>query len=519
MPTIDDLLNTANPAEAIPPSTEQLRGIIGRRRARRRQAIVTGTAVVVALLVVGVAGLVGSGNGFVDEQQIDAVGEKGLDEGLRPDADGASDDDPSDTDADEAVAVETAESTDGSESGGQESETSPSATRWFLVPPGPTELRFISDQHLDLDTVQPGGRLGLITLTTDVSDPVTAGLAVVYHLEDTGLSVFRGRNVTVDGRVVRVESDPADDSVSAFVESGPGIFAVIGSSLAEEQAIALALAAELVDGQTDLSDRVPPGLRVVQPPDPQATDHSSNIVWGPENSRIELWMRPAPIEEEVLNRRYAGAPESVAVRATDGVYVPFSPGQDPAMLLWEEDGYTFTLTTTDDRIPVESEVLVETANALVRLDQPALVERFDSPFMRRQAATAQSWLEATPLPAGFDPTPLIHGIPQSELQLSSHIDWFLECAWFAEWEASILTDDGPRRAAAETVLADRPAWPVTVVHLGIVDGINRSNDRLERTPTHAKYIAEQQRLMTTIVTLDQLAELMTQYGCAFEVPE
>jgi hypothetical protein len=206
----------------------------------------------------------------------------------------------------------------------------------------------------------------------------------------------------------------------------------------------------------------------------------------------------------------------VTVRGATGIYVPVDEGQDPAALAWEENGYVFWLTADDDHSEVGVSQLVAIASSLQRVSQPDLVERFDVPFMRRQVDTVRSWFDATPLPPGWDPSPLIHGVPQGEIQISGYVYNYLECAWIAEWGDAVRGGDETRRRAAEATLADRAHWPVLVDRAAAHRRL--STGTVDMVEAITRQAGAAQTEMSSITTAEQADDYEARAGCGFERP-
>lgn len=442
MPTIEQILEAATPAKVEPPRVDEIHARIHRRSSKRRAA--AGASVIGLIFGIGVlaSGVVGKG------QAIETVGD-GLSGTAGVESTALS------TDAATSVPISI-----------EQAQPTPSEDRWFLVPPPGEKIQHLQDNQLVWSMAQPGD--DHVMVTTDQANPAEAGLAIVYYLEGGGVSITDGpeefsetfRQVEVDGRIARVGSDLVKGSAMAFIEAEAGIFAVVGHSITEKQTMDLALSAELVDGRASLSDRVPVGFSIVANPAAADTDYSATLQWGDEVPRVTLLAHPGLLEMMALDLRFSGRVEPVETRGRPGVFSPVHQGVEPATLVWEEDGFVFSLSAGDDHDDVQLEELVDIAESLFRVPQTDLVDRLGDPFMKVQVDAVEAWLTATPLPDGWDADPLIHGVPQSEVESASFVYRYLDCVWFAEWAFAIETGDDARRVEVETMLADRPNWPV-----------------------------------------------------------
>ncbi len=400
--------------------------------------------------------------------------------------------------------------------------------RWFLVPPRPTEIVGIETQHEIWERAQRAG-LETLVVTTDRSNPATAGIAWVYHLD--GINMFRIGDPDgsyseqfVGDRQVRVGEDRDSDRINAFTSSETGAFVVVAVGLDRTQAVDLVVAARLVDGIAELGDRVPADFEVVARPGAAPTDHNTTLRWGADADRFAIRLAPTTLEDAVLGLRSDRA-EPVAVRGVSGVYVPAGLDGDPAALIWSENGYTLTLTKGDPVLPGDAgaagpgvpERLVAMADSMIVVRQPELVERLDSSFMRDQAATVAGWFDATPPPKGWDVSTLIDAAPQDELRMAGVVRQFLECTWFAEWGDAVRADDDRRRTAAEAVLVDEPAWPVVIAETGALRQLGEGSEDAAR---HDEQTFEQRAADLASVGSDgRLPDVEQRYGCGFVVPD
>ena len=494
MPTIEQILDVATPATVQPPRLAEIHATIHRRSTKRKALAWTSAVGLILGVSVLAIGVVGKG------QAIETVGD-GLSnttelENMAPSTGVA---------ATIPTSMELVQST-------------PSEDRWFLVPPPSEKIQHLQDNQLVWSRAQSGDNQ--IMVTTDSSNPAEAGLAIVYYLEGIGVSIADGpeelsetfQQLEVDGRTARVGSDTAKGSAKAFIEAEGGIFAVVGHGITEEQALDLALAAALVDGRADLGGRVPTGFSIVPEPTAVDTDYSATLQWGAEDPRVTLLAHPGLLETVALDLRHSGpaAPaESILVRGEVAVFVPVYLGQEPAILAWEENGYVFSLSAGSDQDAIQLEELAKIAESLVRTSQPDLIERLGDSFMERQVEGAEAWLASSPLPDGWNPLPLIYGVPQSEVDSASFVYQYLDCAWVAEWATAIETGDVAGRVEAETMLADRPNWPVLAQTFFIKnEGIS------EKFLTGLDAQMELMRQVRSVSDLDSVAG----YGCGFVVP-
>jgi hypothetical protein len=423
--------------------------------------------------------------------------------------------------------------------------------RWFLVPPAPTPIDSIDQRDRLWAEAQGGGGFDPQVVTTDRANPTSAGLAWVYHLDD--VSMYRigdpdwtYRDIMVDGRPVRVGAQPERDRVEVYTTSNPasgasspGAFVVISAGLDEGQAIDLALAARLVDGQADLTGNLPDGLTLVAPRPSAPADHSTSIGWGsgPEQYRLEI--EPTTIEKGLVGRKSAGV-EVVTVRGGDGVFFPVGANlywnSQPA-LMWAEDGYVITLVEGEFRFPssdaesidpqADSDArdrLVTVAESLRRVDQDTLASLLGDAGFDDQAATVAQWFRATPLPDGFDPVPLVAAVPQDRLRVASLVRQYLSCTWFAEWADAIGRGDQERRAEAAAVLAAEEDWPVAKVEAEILRSYIAESGAEPPGPGLISDIDRRSELLAEVTTPAQLAELEStngpryDFGCGFQVP-
>ncbi|MEM9565289.1 MAG: hypothetical protein AAGA93_21890 [Actinomycetota bacterium] len=368
-----------------------------------------------------------------------------------------------------------------------------------------------------------------MVVTTDRSDPASAGLAWVYHLD--GADMFRigdpdgtYRETVVGDRQVRIGEEPEDDRINTFTSSATGAFVVAGVGLTADQAVELVTAAQLVDGEVDVGDRLPVGVQLVAPPSSTPTDHRTTLAWGLDGDRFALQMAPTTVEDVVAVRRFAVA-ETVSVRGTTGVALPASPVESLPALVWSEDGYTMVLTGGDPSRPPETDGpsaaatldrLVDVAESLIRLDQPALTERLADPFMRNQAVTVGEWFESTPTPAGWDTSSIVNSAPQEQLRLAGFVRQFLQCTWIAEWAHATRTDDGIRRDHAEAVLARESTWPVFLAEMEALRDL--TIDEADPVLDETRVVDQRTEQLRAARTGNQVDDVEQQYGCGFVRP-
>lgn len=495
MPSIDEVLEAATPRRVSPPTVDQLNRILHRRARRRRNFGLVVVCVAVGMVGLGVVARLGVG------QRIESVAEEPVIGDERSTSAGTS--------------------TTSEPSAEQTTTTALPAwvNRWFLVPPEPTEISQITSQPGIWDEAQ-GPVNEAVFVTSDPLQPATAGLGRIYHLD--GIGIFRIGSpdwdyyeTTIAGRQLRIGNDPTSDQVNAFVASDTGSFVVVGVDLSDDQAAKLVLAAELVNGATQV-DELPQGFTEVSLPQTAPTDHRTTIGWTVEGADFNLRITPSSLEEQVLYLRFVDA-EITQVRGTQGIYTPTVPGMNPASLVWAQDGYTLILSKFNDQAPGDLDALVALADSLQRVDQPELIERLGDPFMARQASTVAEWLETTPPPKGWDTTTLVNSVPQDELTIASFTRQFLECTWTAEWAEAIRSNDPTRRDEAEATLARQATWPSFQAEM---DALRRLDERAaESVDQEAKknidVLADRR---AAVQDLEQLAAFEGEYGCGFTKP-
>jgi hypothetical protein len=475
-----------------------------RRRARRRRDLAAGLAVV---MIVAVAGL-GLSAGLGAGQRVESSGRD------------PSTSSPEISGTTSSLTVSAESSNDAASQDANASGAGASwRLRWFLVPPEPIEIRELSSRDEFWEKAQ-GAIVERTVVTTDRSDPATAGLAWVYHLE--GASIFRigdpnwaYREKTVAGREVRIGDAPAGDSINAYAASESGAFVVVGVRMTEPQVVDLALAARLVNGQVELGERLPNGFEVIEAPSAAASDNRSATGWVQDGESWTLTVSPSSVEDAQLRTRHFEV-ESMAVRGTTGVYIHTVAGQTPATLIWAEHGHVISLAPGDDRAPGDPRRMVAVANLLQEVNQSELVERLGDRFTVRQADTVAEWLRATPPPAGWDTSPLIDFVPQGELQMAGRTRQFLECAWLAEWADAVRASDESRRDEAQTTLANETQWPVLSDELRAQETM--TGDTATLPQGERQVIDERTEQLAAAETDTDVAQIEELYGCGFVSP-
>ena len=304
MRSIREVLDDATPSHVVPPSARELRERL-RDRTRRRRGVVAAGAVV-AVAAIGLSVVTGLGVG----QRIE------------------SGDQQPDTDATELEGLPTTTTRVSPRPSTEMPEPEPAdgtdeeawRSRWFLVPPADAELDIVHTDPAIWEHAQDTA-FERVVVTTDRSDPASAGLAWVYHLD--GINMFRigdpdgtYRQTVVDGRRVRIGEEPGDDRINAFTSSDSGSFVVAGVGLTADQAVELVMAAQLVNGEVDFGDRLPASFWLVAPPASTPVDHVTTLAWGSDGDRFALEMAPTTVEDAVVGRRVHGCrgPSRCAVR-------------------------------------------------------------------------------------------------------------------------------------------------------------------------------------------------------------
>lgn len=503
MRTIEDVLDAVTPSAVDPPTAEQLTAALDARERRRRRLAAGAAAGIIGMLIAGV------GIGVRGDQRVETAT---IDQTTTPVTDGRN------TTATEQTSTSR-----------RVEPVAPWTRRWFLVPPEPTEVRHVSTEHRFWDQAQRAA-IPSITVTDDPDTPASAGLAQIYHLDGADINGIGDpdwdyHSITVAGRPGRVGIDPGRQRIAANIAGERGVFVAVAVGVTEDEVIDLALAARLVDGAAHLGDRIPAGFTVVDPPAPGPTDHSSTLGWGSGGRTLRLQMSPATIEEIVLFHRSQGA-EAVTVRATEGVLLPQPGLESSPAIVWEQDGYVMLLSSEGEQTsggerasgggtPDAVDRLVAVANSLQRVDQTGLIDRFDDPFMRRQAETVQAWLTATPPPPGWDQSPLINTVPLGRLETAVLVRHYLECTWVAEWADAIRTGARGRRTEAEARLAQRAKWPVFIAETAARNEITGGPELPTQAPAEFQRQAER---MAVVETPDQLQEFEADHGCGFVAP-
>ncbi len=506
---LDDLLEMATPPPSPTPTKASIEAVVNARRDRRRRG---GIALAGVGLVVGISTIAMTGNNGGQLLETTVADSTPIDQA------------PADSAPDSAAEFDGAEPNDAAEPKDAGQSSLPSEIRWFLVPPPEVELRFIDDGGYLWSKAQGNFDERDVVVTTNLQDQSIGGEAWVYYLDDVGVEITDGpeeftetfREEVIDGRTVRVGSDPLTDSVKVFAEWEPGLVAFVGYNMTEDQALAVVLAAGVEDGAIFLGEqRLPDGVAVAVPPAPRATDHTTNLGWGDEADQVRLATRPGTLASAKMFAGEGRGPIPVDVRGGAGLFYQSATNQVAATLAWEEDGYQFILELGDEDEDRSADELVTIAESLVRVDQPTLIDRFDDEFMRGQVAIVQGWFDATPLPPGWEQFEfdLVHSVPDGSYTTAKNIHQFLNCAWWAEWLDAGERGDATRQQAAFDVLASRSDWPIVQAEIAAaaaIPGITDPEADLQR------WFESDLELLTQITSADQ-ADPYGDRGCSFEV--
>ncbi len=496
---IDDLLERATPTATEPPSSESIVATIQTRR-RRRQASMA--AVVSCLVVAAGFGLLRSADGGRVDAAVDAPSTT--------------------TNQDNATSSPT---TTMSSTSSTAPALSPSESRTFLAPPPEQQIRFLQDNDLVRSAAQNDGLSNIFTVSRD---SVADGAVQVYYLDYIGIEITDGpeefneafADVNVEGSTVRVGSDPQGRSVKAFREWEAGVIAVVGFGLTNDEALAVTLAAEVQSGVLIVDQaRIPDGFVLEEPFPLTPSDYSSSLSWTvAEDVQAVLFAGPGLLAQAALESTPASDRTAVIVRGTPGVFAAAVRGQDDATLMWAEDGYRYSLTAAAGEVGVDASALLEIAESLEHIGQAEMLERLGPDYMPNQAETIAGWLDDNPLPAGWDPTPLIHSIPGWQQQVASFTHQYMSCAWGAEWLDAAQAGDTERQGAAFEVLADRPNWSAVVAEDEAVQQQLSPEARDEHSGFWLLQFAEETERLAAASTADEISQIGGEISCGFSKP-
>lgn len=492
---IDELLEKATPPSAKPPTSESIRNVIAGKRRRRQGAI---TAAASGLMIVAGLSLVNRTN----DGQVDAI--------LDLPATTAQQDTTT-------FAPVTSQGTTTSTA----VPLTPSQARTFLAPPEQQQLRFLQDNQLAWSVAQNDGLSNTFMVSRE---SVADGTVEVYYLDYIGIEITNGpeeftegfTDVEVDGSTVRVGSDPQRDSVKAFREWEPGVIVVVGWGLTNDEALAIALAADVQNGVLTIdADQIPADLVLEAAAVPTSSDYSSSLTWAlTEDSEATLSATPGSVAQAALESSWLTERTAVSVRDTEGVFASAVADQDDPRLMWSEDGYRYSLTSSNQDVSA----LIEIAEALEPIDQPEMVSRLGPDYPSNQAATIARWLEDNPLPPSWDPAALIHSIPGWPQQVASFTQQYISCAWGVEWLEAAQSGDPRRQTAAFDVLADRLNWSVVQAEIEAAQQ-QLSPDAAEEYESFWPLVfAEQAESLASATTSAEIERIGGEISCAFSKP-
>lgn len=398
----------------------------------------------------------------------------------------------------------------------------PSETRWFLAP-AEAELRSIDGRGGQWSAAQGEAPHRSLVVTTDLDDQVASGAAWIYYLDDVGIEMTEGpeefteafRDVEIDGRIVRVGSDPDRGTVKAFVAWDPGVVVLGGHGITEADAIASVLSAQVAGKEIELDDTLSDTLRIVEHPAPSATDHTTYIGWDTSAGEASLSMTPGTLARATLRIGSAAADEPTEVRGAPALFFPDIANQSPATLAWVEDGYEIALSIGSDGEGRGLDELLALAETLDRVTQPELVEQFGDEFMARQSTAVAGWLEDRPLPPGWDSDNLIHGVPGGEFETAAHIRRFLSCTWTAEWIDAFERGDDERRTTAYTALSRQGEWAVSSDEIVAYQAIVGEDD----TFASRQEVGFAAHLTNLNAVTNGTADTSSVDDCGFQIPE
>lgn len=496
---IDELLERATPTTTEPPSSESIVTTIQARQ-RRRQASMT--AVASCLVVAAGFGLLRS----ADDGRVDAV----------VDAPSTTTNQDNATSSPPTTLLNTSSTAPA---------LSPSESRTFLAPPSEQQIRFLQDNDLVRSEAQNDGLSNIFTVSRN---SVADGAVQVYYLDYIGIEITNGpeefnetfADVEVDGSTVRVGSDSQGRSVKAFRQWEAGVIAVVGFGLTNDEALEVALAAEVQSGVLIVDEgRIPDGLVLEGPSPLTPSDYSSSLSWTvAEDVQAVLFAGPGLLAQAALESTPASDRTAVMVRGTPGVFAAAVRGQDDATLMWAEGGYRYSLIAAAGEVSVDASTLVEIAESLEPIGQAELLARLGPDYMPNQAETIAGWLDDNPLPPGWDPTALIHSIPGWQQQVASSTHQYMSCAWGAEWLDAAQTGDTERRDAAFEVLADRPNWSAVVAEDEAVQQQLSPEAREEHSGFWLLMFADDTERLAAASTTDEISRIGGEISCGFSKP-
>lgn len=359
-----------------------------------------------------------------------------------------------------------------------------SQTRWFLAP-ADAQIEFIDGRNWLWSNAQEVFNERNVVVTTDRANQAGAGLAWVYYLDGITIDLTNGpeefsetfRDVGIDGRMVRVGSDADIGTVRAFVQAASGIIALSGSGITEADAIDAVTATEVIDGTIVLDDADLTSLSIVEHPAAAPTDHATSLGWNTPQGEARLVLSPGTLSSAQLNSGSQFQGQPTTVRGLPAAFFADIPNQNPATLVWAEDGYQVALSIGSDGEGHQLDDLSAVADGLMRVQQPELVERFQDEFMNGQPATIAAWLDDATLPPGWDPAPFVHGVPSGEYDTANFLRQFLSCAWGAEWLDAFEAGDDQRRQNAYDALRRRSQWDlVAAEHAAFAELVDTEDD-------------------------------------------
>lgn len=275
--------------------------------------------------------------------------------------------------------------------------------------------------------------------------------------------------VEADDRPVTVDVGSSRDGgyVEVHRSIGVDVLIVEAVGLSEAEAIELSMSARL-DGSAPALADVPPGLEVETAGSPPPTSTSYSLIFEPAGQTgYRLGWSDRPLSAVVLERSVdpdAGR-QAVTVRRTRGI-VQSGTSADPSdlpVLIWEEPGVgVFTLEVAWAPLPTADD-LVALAETLRSTSYADVIDRLDGPtgFFEQRPETIAGWLEATPLPGGWDPRPLIATPPMGRHDTASLVSRYTQCAWLSEFRRAVASADDAARAESLDVLSQWLTWPAT----------------------------------------------------------